>query len=148
MAILDSIPGLDVSVCVDGAPLQEYDDDEELVSEKPGAIGEYQKARTVLKYVEAVSNAEFTVHITLGTSFNMDCPTLSNPISVDGKFAIEPCVRKQSYASSIHGNRVMTPVVRIVDGVHVAAPGKKDQQFIKPFKFSHIDTSMCIYRPF
>lgn len=145
MAILDVVPGFEVSVRVNGEPLKEYDDDEDVVAEKPGAIGEYQKARTICKYIEAMSNTEFTVHLTVGTSFNMDSPGLSTPIFIDGKCANEPGFFKQNYTASIQGNRILVPLVRIVEGVNSTAPGKIDQQFLKPFKFSHIDTSMYIF---
>ncbi|KAF8860115.1 hypothetical protein BDZ45DRAFT_649240 [Acephala macrosclerotiorum] len=141
MAILDKVPGLEVTFCVDGMPLEEYDDDEELTLGKPGAIGEYQVARTVSKYVEALSDKEFSINVKMDSSFSFDCPSIATPINVDGKLATAPVLIKANYATSLHGNRIVTPIVRKVDGVYVAAPGNDKQQFLKKFKFSPIDTT-------
>jgi hypothetical protein len=51
MAVLDAYPGIKVQIVVNGAPLQEYDDDDD----------ESATPNTVTKYVEAVSGAEFQI---------------------------------------------------------------------------------------
>lgn len=50
MAILPERPGIKISIVCNGAPLEEYDDDDE----EP-------QLNTVFKYVEAVSGAEFAI---------------------------------------------------------------------------------------
>jgi hypothetical protein len=50
MAVLDAYPSIKVQIEANGAPLQEYDNDEE--DSTPGAI---------VKYVEAISGAEFQI---------------------------------------------------------------------------------------
>ncbi|KAF9693595.1 hypothetical protein EKO04_008533 [Ascochyta lentis] len=54
MAVLPSQPGIEVSVVCNGAPLHEYDDDEDAPIDT-----------VVTKYVEAVSGAEFGVRWTI-----------------------------------------------------------------------------------
>ena len=39
MAILDSVPGVVVTVCVDGKPLEEYVDESEVLTGRLGQIG-------------------------------------------------------------------------------------------------------------
>lgn len=139
MAVLDSLPGLTVSVCVDGQALNEFEDDEAVVSSKPGVIGEYQAARTVTKYIEAMSDKEFTVKILLDTGYRMDCGSLGLPISVDGIWANEPLMSKSN--TDVRGDLLLTPMTRVVEGSYVAAPGKPEEQFIKTFKFCKLETS-------
>jgi hypothetical protein len=50
MAVLDAYPSIKVQIEVNGAPLQEYGDDEE--DSTPG---------TVVKYIEAITGAEFEI---------------------------------------------------------------------------------------
>jgi hypothetical protein len=50
MAVLDAYPSIKVQIEVNGAPLQEYHDDEE--DSMPG---------TVVKYIEAITGAEFQI---------------------------------------------------------------------------------------
>jgi hypothetical protein len=73
MAVLDSVPGLKAEVVVAGASVQEYVDKDEEVP-----------PNTVLKYIEAVSGAEFAVQYTLKPSFKMK-HDLEVRLSLDGK---------------------------------------------------------------
>ncbi|KAF2809635.1 uncharacterized protein BDZ99DRAFT_463419 [Mytilinidion resinicola] len=56
MAILDDLLGLKVEIVVNGQPLQEYDDED----------GEEEKPKSVIKYIEATSNATFEVRVIFG----------------------------------------------------------------------------------
>jgi len=57
MAIHPELPGLEVKVCVQGQPLQEYDDDK------------IPEPNTTTKYIEASSNNAFTVMATFAPPF-------------------------------------------------------------------------------
>jgi hypothetical protein len=145
MAILDSIPGLAVFVCVDGKPLEEYDDDDDDEGEvEHTQVAEYQAARTVSKFVESVSDKEFSICANLETSFVMDCASLLFPINIDGKLCWEGVVAKSSMPLSIRGSRVVSKVTRIAQGVKVAAPGNEEREFLQKFKFAKIDTSKLL----
>ncbi len=89
MAVLDGLPGLEVLVCMDGQPLEEYDDDEEeAIADTP--IAEHQAAKTISKFVESVSEKEFSIRILLRSPFVMDYDSLKSPIYIDGKWCREP----------------------------------------------------------
>ncbi|KUJ24191.1 uncharacterized protein LY89DRAFT_679393 [Mollisia scopiformis] len=133
MAILDAVPGLEVSVCVENTALEEYRDDE--------PVGVYQAARTVSKYVEAISNKAFTVKISLGKGFDFDCDCLSAEVYIDGKWAKCPLILKHRFNAHLRGNSVLKPITREAEGYSIAAPGNMGQEFIKPFKFCQIDTT-------
>ncbi|KAE9368742.1 hypothetical protein N431DRAFT_494137 [Stipitochalara longipes BDJ] len=141
MAVLDTLRGLDVSICIDGQPLKEYDDDEEEeVQETP--VAEYQAARTVRKYVESVSDKEFEVKIVLGTSFVMDYDCIMAPITIDGKRMIETVIVKARQGHIVRGSRFLSQVTRTVRGVTRPAPGANEQEFLRKFRFEKIGTTM------
>jgi hypothetical protein len=140
MAILNSLPGLEVFVCIDGEPLEEYNDDKEEEVEET-LVAEHQAASTVSEYVESTSDKEFYINIVLGTSFKMDCETLMAPIKIDGKFIIETVFVRKSFPNSIQGPRIPSTISRNVQSVIVPAPGNQEQDLVQKSKFTKIDTS-------
>jgi hypothetical protein len=76
MAVLNSVPGLEVKIVVNGEPLQEYVDNEDELA-----------PNTVLKYVEATSGAEFTVQYTITSEFTYN-HDMSLRVYVDGVRAV------------------------------------------------------------
>lgn len=86
MAISQDVPGLKVEIRVNKEPLKEYDDDPD----------EPHEPRSVTKYVEAVSGAEFEIVIKLTCSLSLehDCKAI---ISIDGKRARHPIFYKEKY---------------------------------------------------
>jgi hypothetical protein len=135
--VLEAIPGLDVSVCIDGEPLEEYDDDEgEEV--KPGRVGQWQAARTVCKYITSESDKQFCIRITVDRSYNMDSSGLGFPIRIDGKLMTTPCMTKPNNPRV--RNSLLQDYVRNVYGASGRAE-RGDQAILKRFKFSKIETS-------
>jgi hypothetical protein len=136
MAILDKLPGIEVSIHVNGAPLPEYDDDDdddELYEAIPGLAREWKDARTVCKYIEAATDTEFSIVISSDYAFGATSPGLTCPISMDGKRLVEPI---------LHGLLHRPIFRRHVEGINVDLPGGRgDQSLLKRFKFSKIETS-------
>jgi hypothetical protein len=83
MAIVAEAPGLEVQICVDGNPLQEYIDRYTAVSEA-----------TSESYIEARSDSGFEIHYSFRTPFPTDRP-VSMIITMDGKDLDEPLVRPE-----------------------------------------------------
>ncbi|TGO68181.1 hypothetical protein BELL_0843g00030 [Botrytis elliptica] len=86
MAVLDKLPGVEVTIRVNGVQAQEYDDDEDIEA-GPGRSGEYQALRTVSKYIEAIDGAEFSIVCTLLPKFKFRAPNLQADVSVDGNYS-------------------------------------------------------------
>ena len=74
MVVPDFHPGFKFEVVVDGEPLREYDDNNEEI--KAGEVDEYKASRTISKYIEAVTGQEFSIRLSLGKPYEMDCPIL------------------------------------------------------------------------
>jgi hypothetical protein len=139
MAVFDFIKGIEVTVRVDGQALQEYDDDE--IKVEPGEVGEYQASRTVSKYIEAAGDKEFSIHMSIGSPYKMDCPALYFATFVDGVELPSPVCTKTRYQS---GNSLDTKIEGVKSGPH-------GRTILKPFKFSSIKTSgfliFCLSSP-
>jgi hypothetical protein len=143
MAIQDNIPGLEVTVCIDGKPLEEYDNDEEEEA-KPGLdpeVMKYQAARTVTKYIESVSDQEFIIQIKLAPPFKMDYACLSTSVQIDGRKVASPLIQKIDNLDRFSGDCVVTEFQRRVEGKLVEAPGNAGRELLKKFKFAKIETS-------
>jgi hypothetical protein len=76
MAVLDELPGLEVQIIVNRTPVKEYDDDEEEVVDK-----------TVTRYIEAESEAEFEVRLKFQSMFNISAKhSVAAEVLLDGKY--------------------------------------------------------------
>jgi hypothetical protein len=145
MAIQDDIPGLEVAVCIDGKPLEEYDNDEEEQAKPglPSEVFQYQAARTVTKYIESVSDQEFAIQLTLGPPFKMDYACLKARIHVDGREVDSLLIQKSRNLDFFSRDCVATKFQRKIKGIIVNAPGNAGRELLKRFKFAKIKTSKC-----
>lgn len=87
MAVLSKYPGLEVTVVVNGQPLQEYNDDD----------GENPQSSAVTKYVEAQSGARFWVEFRFKPPFPVYYG-VQVLLSIDGKALVAHCL----YANEIY----------------------------------------------
>ncbi|KAF4626758.1 hypothetical protein G7Y89_g11398 [Cudoniella acicularis] len=127
MAIHELIPGVEVAIIVDGVPLEEYVDDE--VDRHSGQFGEQRAARTVSKYIEAVTGKEFSIRVKLDTAYKPDCPSLGFNYFVDGVLASRRLFRNMDKPRL---------GLQLVEGVRNTEPS--GHTTLKPFKFSEINT--------
>lgn len=77
MAVIDAVPGVKVSICINGQPVEEYEDSGEEID---GPLA----SKTVVKYIEAISDAEFTINTTALPAFEKHRKTRDD-ILVDTK---------------------------------------------------------------
>ena len=120
MAILK---GIKASVVINGKALTEYDD-EDILDESSDHTSE------VSKYIEAVSDAEFGIRITVPRSYNFTGNALALRISLDGvKVRTYVCRkaelknRRQDWHETITGSQVKNG----------------EQWCLRPFKFDAIN---------
>jgi hypothetical protein len=79
MAKLTGVPGLEAEVVVDGKPLREYNDSDP------------SPPKTVSKYVEVTSGAEFEIRYRFRAPFPRN-RTVSMKVTVDGREMDEPLI--------------------------------------------------------
>jgi len=76
MAIVKSLPGVKITICSEGKKLKEY----KFRMELPRRSVE----KAVSRFIEAPTNAEFSIKIRVSGSYQLDCPNLLFNIYVDG----------------------------------------------------------------
>lgn len=120
MAISDLLPGLDVSIKVNGQVLREYEGDD-IEDEE----------RTVTRYVEAVSGDTFEIELKVQQGFDFIGDALGFDIHIDGSEKLDgPLIRSKMCASGEH--------TRVSQGCRV--PGNK----VKLYHFAALQT--CSFR--
>jgi hypothetical protein len=136
MAILDTVPGIEVAVCIDKRPLREFEDDDF----QAGGITADLASKTVSKYVQS-DKKEFAIKLKVQPAFNFDFPTLGFQVYIDGSLVRQPILRKIDYEAK-------KPLVILIDRVTYAfTEGSLQRPVQHKFRFSRIDTSK-LYMPF
>ncbi|KAE9368743.1 hypothetical protein N431DRAFT_347016 [Stipitochalara longipes BDJ] len=126
MAILASLPGIEVSVIVKEQSLAEYfDDDFDLVLEPI----------TVSNYIQSETGKEFSIKLVVKDPFNLSYPTLGFQIYVDGVKVREPLLRRTKFEQGDGYWESMWSGIKL-------STGDDEQNCVEhPFKFSEIHTS-------
>jgi hypothetical protein len=123
MVALEDVPGLDVQIAVNGEILREYQDRDAKVSDK-----------TIERYVEAESNANFEIRYSFKQPFPAD-RTVSMMVTIDGKDLDEPIIRPyELFEAKGHASR--GPISRVGDG-----------WVVQPYCFAPIDISKSFRMP-
>ena len=136
MAVLDALEGIEVTICVDGQALHEYNDDD--IEAKAEAVGAHQASKTVSKYIEAATGKEFAIKLTVKSPYKMDCPTLSFSCRVDGMKVEKRILRKTNYKSASGFDSVVNGLRHVLGGV-------SERSSIKHFQFAEIKTSTLMF---
>jgi hypothetical protein len=89
MAIVPSVPGLEVDICIDGQRAREYI--------RPTKTS--PRANAVLRYIEAKSGKEFTITIRVQSPFEIETSAIVARIMVDCVCILGPLFRKERYES-------------------------------------------------
>lgn len=115
MAIVKSLPGFEVTIVANGKPLTEYID-----SSEP------DQDRKTTRYIEAVSDQVFEIHVKAKKGAHTKGYGLEANIFVDGQLIISPLLAKKMFSSRDY--------VTVRKGRQVSA------DTIEPFCFASIDT--------
>ncbi|KAH8597435.1 hypothetical protein B0O99DRAFT_684760 [Bisporella sp. PMI_857] len=100
MAIHESLPGVEVTICVDGEALKEYEAENEEAKHEIEAVRLHQAERTVTKFVESVTGKVFCVKIQVHPSCKESLYKLGFETLVDGVRAMEPLISRRAYCTS------------------------------------------------
>jgi len=125
MAVIDSILGISVVVCVDEQALAEYDDDD---------FNAEKSSNMISKYIQSDILKEFAVRLAIVPPYSMNCPTLGFQIYVDGIKVREPLLRKAVLSRG--GGHWES----LFNGIKYSTGGQQPDCILRPFKFSEIQT--------
>lgn len=120
MVILPACPGLKVEVAVAGQALKEHDDNYETNA----------KPKTVTKYVEAVSGANFEIAISFEKPFP-DKHAVRAIVYVDGEDVARPIIRESALLKR----------TRKIQGATLRVEGKR---VLRKFRFSKLNVGELI----
>lgn len=115
MAVLDGLPGVEITVVVDGKDLHEYQDADMEDDED-----------TVTKYIEAVDNANFAIKIKVAKGATFKGNRLSFKVLVDGARISRPLMGPLRRQKPTH--------VHMVRGIQVGP------RHIRKLKFDALET--------
>jgi hypothetical protein len=115
MAIHPDLPGIEVTVCVDGSPLTEYDTENDEITHDDPAVALRKNTCTVTKYVEVVEGKEFGVTMAVNAPYELDCDAISFRLTVDGVFIRAVPMMKCDYKTSWE-RTALGPIVKSEEG--------------------------------
>lgn len=135
MAIHGDLEGIEVTICIDGKPVTEYETDNDEIKHNDPVVVIHQANMTVTNYIEATTNKEFTIKIQVQSPYKIDCPRLGFYTTVDGELVLSPSMKKQIFEQGKHS--WSSSILGFAEGT----PG--EMGIIKKFRFSKINTSLC-----
>lgn len=102
MAVHPDHPGFEVTVCVQGTISKEYltDNDDFMPETEDQKIIEHRRRCTVANYIESVTDATFTINLTIKEPFKFDCHSLSVYAFADGEQIDSYVILKSDYTSN------------------------------------------------
>ena len=86
IAILDALPGIEITICTEGDPTRVYDTENAVVTHKDAAVASHQQNVTVTKYIESVTDQVFTIELEVQGLFKLDSPALAFEVYGDGNW--------------------------------------------------------------
>jgi len=131
MAIHEDLPGIKVTVEVDGASLPEYRDAENEIQHDNPSVRLHQAGCTVINYVESVTGKCFSIKAEMGSEYKWDCPYLGFETYLDGVKVYELLGQRP-----VGKNKSVT--VKIL-GTMSGSSGQAG--ILRRFKFAEIHTS-------
>lgn len=130
MAILSSLQGIEVTICVDDDALHECAcDNDEIEHEEEEVIGHQEKC-TVTNYIESNTGKEFMIQLKIEAPYRLNCAALQFETEVDGKSIDRSLVMRDTYDGKSWEEEILGPVT---------TRGK--QVVVSPLKFAGIKTS-------
>jgi hypothetical protein len=142
MAILESLPGIEVTIRMSGRPLIEYENNDraapkvELSGEKL-QIAEFQASITVSKVVESVADRNFTLKCSVRApyEFEDECTCLSFKFYVDGQeLEYTPLLLRSEYLKSgCRWEEIVKGEIKASDAVTIL--GRKHYTGVDLFRF-------------
>lgn len=119
MAIVKSLPGFEVTIVANGKPLSEYVDN-----------SEPDQDRKTIRYIEAISDQVFEIHVKAEKGANTKGDGLAALIYVDGQSVVQPILRKDHFDSGEY--------MTVCQGKEIS------EEKVRPFCFALIDTGTSL----
>ena len=135
MAIHPDLPGIEVTVCVDGQALKEYETENDPIKHKVQAIAAHQEKCTITKFVESADDTAFAVQLAVRAPYKMTSRRLKFEVEVDGVWVESPLMHVNKYNNTHH------QWSRACEGPR---SGNNANIIVNTMKFTKVETSEII----
>jgi hypothetical protein len=133
MAIHDDVDGIEVSICMKGEELQEYETETKESQNANPLIRYYEDQWTVTKYVESETDEDFSIKFTVQPYYQATSAKLGFEVLLDGVRVRESLVDSWEFKRN--------PLVAVLKGA-ISSVGDVGIGTLRKFKFSKIETGM------
>ncbi|KFY49060.1 hypothetical protein V495_00779 [Pseudogymnoascus sp. VKM F-4514 (FW-929)] len=126
MAVIDTVPGVEVSILINGQPVEEYVDSGEEID---GPLA----SKTVVKYIEAISDAEFIIKASALSAFYQHRKTKDDilvGVEIDGA-RVRGCFQRHAKSKK------SAPWSKIIEGA--SGLNGAGRRTISAFKFTAVE---------
>lgn len=134
MAIHDDIEGIEVTICMNGEPMPEYDAEAEQSTNPSPIVSLNEDMCTVSKYIEAVTDQNFSVKFKISPEYTATSHHLGFEVLLDGVRVWEPLIDRMKFE--------MFPYSTMVHGAISGERGGNGS--LRKFKFSEIETGTTL----
>ncbi len=86
MAIHEDLPGVEVTVCLNGEASKEYPAENDDFEHEDPAVVLHNQTWTITNYIEAVTGKPFTIKMKACDPFRLQSPTIGFDVYVDGNY--------------------------------------------------------------
>jgi len=124
--------GLEVTVCVDGQALTEYEAENDEIEHDDPSVVLHQNKWTITKYIEATTGKAFTIKLSAKEPYKLDAPNLAFEVFVDGNEIQTPLMNEAEFAKKSWSYEVNGVITSTGNG-----------STVKPMVFTKIQTSRC-----
>lgn len=102
MAIHPELPGLEVTIRMDGAELHEYptENNASMPETRDRKVLRHRKRYTVSNYIESVTDSTFTINLRIKAPFKFDSHSLTVYAFADGELIDSFVILKSDYVSN------------------------------------------------
>ncbi|KAG9230753.1 hypothetical protein BJ875DRAFT_487641 [Amylocarpus encephaloides] len=117
MGLNSKIPGIEVTIIVDGKALKEYPAENEKSNNCNPDMVTHQNKCTATYFIEIQSEKNFAICLSVGAPYKLDCPKLEFRTFVNSEWIQAPCMTRTDFNNEAWSETVIGPAVK--DGVSV-----------------------------
>lgn len=137
MAVIDKLPGIEVTVICDGRALQEYDCEEH-------ELQPTSSKKTVTKYIESQSDKEFKIRVHMGRVLS---PNIQYEVHVDGKYTTGFITSTSRITGNLNsGGDEGATALTLSSGFNHLITGARSYvngcEYTRSYRFAKVDTGM------
>jgi hypothetical protein len=147
MAIYSKLPGITITVRVNGKDLKEYPAPNELPECERKRVQLHLKEVTSTHYIGVNSGDTFEIYLSVEAPYKMDCPILGFRVFVDGDWIQEPILSREVYEKDGKWSDLVSgPAVEVDGKLAYRSMVFKAVAVSKSFLYPHVSAEFNIFK--